>query len=69
MIDTNGTASIDPYNASIAVTGSNYDYKSQWEYEVWACAGPMPLTGTISLPTGASYSPAKLERGKMLFDS
>lgn len=62
-----GTASVDPYTAVIGLTGPNNDALSQWQYEVWACSGPMPLTGTISIPFGASYSPALVEAGRMLF--
>ena len=62
-----GTQSTDPYNAVIGLTGPNEDYLSQWQYEIWACSGPMPLSGTISLPTGGTYSPAKLESGRALY--
>jgi hypothetical protein len=62
-----GTASVDPHIAVIGLTGPNNDSLSQWQYQVWACSGPMPLTGTISLPEGGTYSPALVESGRMLF--
>lgn len=51
----------------IGLTGPNEDYLSQWQYEVWACSGPMPDTGTVSLPTGGTFSPALLESGRALY--
>jgi hypothetical protein len=62
-----GTQSTDPHNAIIGLTGPNEDYLSQWTYEVWACSGPMPLSGTISLPISGSYSPVLIEGGRALY--
>lgn len=62
-VETSPTASVDPYNAEIILSGLNEDYLSQWNYEVWGCQGPMPTSGTISITGTASL----LETGKMLF--
>jgi len=57
----------DPHIAEVEFFGPNEDYLSQWSYEVWGCPGPMPLSGTISLPEGGTYPPALLEEGRLLF--
>ena len=67
IISVTTSNTFDPHIGEIGLTGSNEDYLSQWSYEVWGCSGPMPLSGTVSLPTGGTYSPALLEEGRMLF--
>ena len=62
-----GTYPYIPNYGCISMTGSNDDLLSQWQYEVWGCSGPMPDTGTVSLPTGGTYSPALLESGRALY--
>ena len=66
-VTCSATASVDPNSGSIALTGANEDYLSQWNYEVFACAGPMPLSGTVSIPTNPTYPSVVVETGRMLF--
>jgi hypothetical protein len=67
IISVTTSNTFDPHIGEIGLTGSNEDYLSQWSYEVWGCPGPMPLSGTVSLPIGGTYTPALLEEGRMLF--
>lgn len=66
-VTCSASASIDPNIGSIAIAGENEDYLAQWNYEVWACAGPMPLSGTVSVPNNPTYPSAIVEEGRMLF--
>jgi len=66
-VTCSATASVDPNSGFIAIAGENEDYLAQWNYEVYACSGPMPLTGTVSIPDNPSYPPVVVESGRMLF--
>ena len=66
-VTCSAAASIDPNNGSIALAGQNEDYLAQWNYEVFACSGPMPLSGTVSIPDNPTYPSVIVETGRMLF--
>ena len=52
----------------IHLFGQNDDLGSGWNYTVWGCQGPIPLSGTISLPSMTqSTPPVILETGRVRF--
>lgn len=52
----------------IHLFGQNDDLGSGWNYTVWACQGPVPVSGTISLPSMTqSNPPVVLETGRVRF--
>jgi hypothetical protein len=66
-VTCSATASVDPNAGFIAIAGENEDYLAQWNYEVFACSGPMPLSGTVSIPDNPTYPSVIVEAGRMLF--
>ena len=65
----------DPWSASqpypiIGLTGSNeFDFDSQWDYEIYAIEGPAPTSGTISIAANGptALGPVLLEQGRLLY--
>jgi hypothetical protein len=52
----------------IHLFGENNDLGSGWNYTIWACQGPVPLSGTISLPSMTqSTPPVIVETGRVRF--
>lgn len=76
-VDVTGTYgnTPDPWSASqsypiIGLTGSHeFDFDSQWNYEIYALEGPAPTSGTISIaPSGpTALGPVLLEQGRMIY--
>jgi hypothetical protein len=66
-IATSSAGTYDPYLGYLAFTASGYggygyDGLSQWSYDAFICEGPIPMSGTISLP--ATYS--HVESGRII---
>lgn len=66
-IATSSTGTYNPYLGYLAFTASGYgsygyDGLSQWSYDAFICQGPIPTSGTISLP--ATYS--LVETGRII---
>lgn len=64
-----GTEQEDLNNSILCFTASGlggygYDALSQWSYEAYVCEGPMPATGSISLPATHSF----VESGRIIMD-